>query len=369
MLVKECYLCGAKEVTVDWSYDALARLHNKYCSDEVLGTVKGWEEERLKYYRDTLPVRIYIESDDPDGLFGIDQAKMARAQQKRYEVVKPYRDAMEGRYQWCIAAVPGAKWAKKVFPEMRKSAAIEALWEKILSSSRALNNPTEAWEKHNKELKEHCAHLNSLGIKELIYKSSNGTDLRVGMMPEARFCGGDETALGSGIVFNPNIPTEECFISPKKGLAEGTVVSTKPLSYQGQLIENFSFTFKDGKVVSCNAEKNESLLKEMINMDEGASYLGECAIVPQSSPINRAGILFYNTLFDENACCHLALGMGFIDTIADYDKYTLDEMHKMGVNDSMIHVDFMIGADDLSIEAICEDGHRESILKNGEWAF
>ena len=188
------------------------------------------------------------------------------------------------------------------------------------------------------------------------------------MIPEGEWKGGGDTSL-QGIFFNPNIPTEECFISPKKGEAEGIVYSTKPLSYRGQLIENFSVRFENGKAVEVKAEKGEDVLKTMIAMDEGAAYLGECALVPQHSPIAESGILFYNTLFDENAACHLALGMGFADTIRDFQNKTLDECRALGVNDSMIHEDFMIGCDTMNIDGICEDGKVVPIFRGGNWAF
>ena len=188
------------------------------------------------------------------------------------------------------------------------------------------------------------------------------------MIPEAQFCGGGETSL-QGIFFNPNIPTEECFISPMRGVAEGIVYATKPLSYQGQLIDGFWIRFHEGKAVEWHAEQNNDLLTKLITMDEGSCYLGECALVPFDSPINQTGILFYNTLFDENACCHLALGMGFADTIRDFQNKTLDECRKLGVNDSMIHEDFMIGSADLAIDAVCEDGKTVPIFRDGTWAF
>ena len=188
------------------------------------------------------------------------------------------------------------------------------------------------------------------------------------MIPEGKFCGGGETIL-SGVFFNPNIPTEECFISPKRGLAEGIVYATKPLSYQGQMIDNFYMRFENGKVVEAKAEQGQELLDYMLSMDEGAAYLGECALVPQNSPICQSGLLFYNTLFDENAACHLAVGMGFPDTIKDFQNKTLEECRALGINDSMIHVDFMIGCDSMNIDAICEDGRTVAVFRNGNWAF
>jgi aminopeptidase len=370
MLVEECYRAGAGKVIVEWSFQPLAKLHYRYRSLKTLSKLEDWEVARLKHRADVLPAMIYIESDDPDGLAGINQVKMAKAQQATYPIIKPFRDKMENRYQWCIAAIPGEKWAKKMFPGEKKNKAIEKLWEAILYTSRALDgDPVEAWIQHNDDLKNRCNYLNSLGIKELHLTSENGTDFTVGMMPNADFLGGSEEALGSGIEFNPNIPSEECFTTPKRGLAEGTVVATRPLSYRGELIENFSIRFHDGKAVEVHAEKNEELLKQMISMDEGAAYLGEVALVPYDSPIRNSELTFYNTLFDENACCHLALGMGFANCVRDYGNYTLDECREMGVNDSMIHVDFMIGSEDLNIDAICENGNTVPVFRNGNWAF
>ena len=368
MVVEECYRRKAKKVVVDWNYQPLTRLHVRHQSLTTMSTLDNYEEARWQHYVDTIPCRIYLESDDPDGLRGVNQEKMAKAQQKKYPIIKGYRDQIENKYQWCIAAVPGAKWAKKLFPELRASQAVEKLWEAILHTSRVDDDPVAAWDAHNKDLKSRCDYLNGLGIRELQYRASNGTDLRVGMIPEAQFCGGGETSL-QGIFFNPNIPTEECFISPKRGVAEGIVYSSRPLSYQGQLIDRFWIRFREGKAAEWGAEENEALLTKLITMDEGSAYLGECALVPFNSPINETGILFYNTLFDENACCHLALGMGFADTIRDFEHKTLDECRALGVNDSMIHEDFMIGTADLSIDALCEDGRTVPLFRNGTWAF
>ena len=368
MVVEECYRAGAKRVVVDWNYQPLDKIQIRWRSQKNLGTVADWEEARWKHYVDEIPCRIYLVSEDPDGMKGVNQEKMAKAQQAKYKVIKPYRDQLENKYQWCIAAVPGVAWAKKLFPNLSKAQAVEKLWEAILDASRVNEDPIAAWKAHNDDLAARCAYLNSLNIETLVYKSSNGTDLRVGMIPEAEFKGGGEYSLNN-IFFNPNIPTEEVFISPMRGKAEGIVYSTKPLSYQGQLIENFSVRFEGGKAVEVHAEKNEELLKKLISMDEGAAYLGECALVPYDSPIQKSGLLFYETLFDENAACHLALGMGFADTIKDFDKYTLEECRKMGVNDSMIHEDFMIGAADLDIDAVTRDGKTVPIFRKGNWAF
>ena len=368
LLVDECYKAGAKKVVVEFGYQPLEKLHVRHQSVSTLAKVEEWQKARLQHYVDAGTCRINIVSEDPDGLKGINHKKKAKAAQKSYPIVKPYWDKMENRVQWCIAAVPGAAWAKKLFPGLRKSQAIEKLWEAILFTSRVTDDPIAAWEAHDKDLHDRCAYLNGLGIAELRYKGDNGTDLTVGMIPEAEFKGGGDRTL-SGVFFNPNIPTEECFTSPMRGKAEGIVYATKPLSYNGQLIENFSIRFENGKAVEVKAEKNQALLEQMISMDEGAAYLGECALVPVDSPISESGMLFYETLFDENAACHLALGMGFSDTIRGYENKTLEECREMGINDSMEHVDFMIGYEGLDIDAVTRDGKTVPVFRKGKWAF
>ena len=368
MVVEECYKLGASRVEVDFDYQPLAKTQFKYCSAETLGDMTVYQKARWEHYVEKLPCRIHLASDDPDGLKGIDQDKMLQVQRMRFPLIKGYRDEMENKYQWCIAGVPGTAWAKKLFPNLTKHQAVEKLWEAILSTSRVTDDPVAAWKDHNQDLNDRCAYLNSLGIEKLHYTASNGTDFTVGMIPEAEFKGGGDTSL-QGIFFNPNIPTEECFISPKRGAAEGKVVASMPLSRQGQLIENFWIRFEDGKAVEWNAEKNYQLLTNIITSDEGAAYLGECALVPYDSPIRESGLLFYNTLYDENAACHLALGRGFADTIRGFEEKTLEECRELGVNDSMIHVDFMIGCADLNIEAITRDGKTVQIFRDGNWAF
>ncbi len=368
MVVEEAYRAKARKVIVEWNYQPLSKLHARYQSVKTMGTVTQWQIARHQHMVDTNPCRIHLLSEDPDGLKGMNMEKVAKARQLSYPIVKPYKDALEGVQQWCIAAVPGVAWAKKVFPGCSKTQAVEKLWQAILATSRVDEDPIKAWEKHNADLKARCDYLNSLKIEKLHYTADNGTNLTVGMMPEGRFCGGGETSK-PGVYFNPNIPTEECFVSPKRGQAEGVVYATKPLSYQGQLIENFYFRFKEGKVVEAKAEKGEALLNTLVNMDEGAAYLGECALVPQTSPINKTGILFYNTLFDENAVCHLAIGMGFMDTIEGYHDLTMEQCKQLGMNDSMIHEDFMIGCDSMNIDAHTQDGRIVPIFRGGNWAF
>ncbi len=368
MVVEECYKVGAKSVLVDWAYQPLTKINVRYRSLATLSTVPEWQLAKLRHAVEVLPAQIHIISADPDGLKGIDQAKMAKASMKTFPLIKPLRDQMENKYQWTIVGVPGAGWAKKVFPDLPKKQAIEKLWEAILTTARITDDPVQSWKDHNADLLARCNYLNSLNLDFLHYTSKNGTDFKVWMLDKCLWMGGGETST-QGIYFNPNMPTEECFVTPIKGKAEGIVYATKPLSYRGEVIENFSVTFKEGKAVEVKAEKNEALLKQMISMDPGASYLGECALVPFDSPINNSGVLFFNTLYDENASCHLALGRGFSNCVKDYEKYTKEDFAKMGINDSMIHVDFMIGAKDLSIVGHTRDGKKVPIFKNGNWAF
>ena len=368
MVVEAAYKAKAKKVIVEWSYQPLAKVHNKYQTVKTMGTVEEWQKARQQHFCDVLPARLHLVSADPDGLKGMDMMKMAKARKMSYPIMKPYIDQRDNKEQWCIAAVPGAAWAKKLFPGMSKARAIEKLWEAILSAARVDDDPIAAWEKHNADLKTRCDYLNSLDIRQLHYKAANGTDLTVGMISEGRWRGGGDTSL-QGIYFNPNMPTEESFISPKRGEAEGIVYATLPLSYQGTLIEDFWMRFEGGKAVEVGAKKGEELLKTMVSMDEGAAYLGECALVPQSSPICQSGLLFYNTLFDENASCHLAMGRGFADCIQGFEEKSLKECQELGINDSMIHVDFMIGCDTMDIDAVCADGSTVAIFRGGNWAF
>ena len=370
LVVDEAYKAGASKVRVNWTSDSVTKLNYRHQSLKTLSTVSAWQEARLQEEVDECVCKIVILSEDPDGLKGVNIAKMQKANQAVRKITKKYRDRLEGWQQWTIAAAPSVKWAKKVFPELRASAAVEKLWEAILATVYVSDDsdPVEEWNKHNESFFEKCKILNSYNFERMEYKSSNGTDFKVWLIPGAQWMGGGETSR-HGIYFNPNMPTEEIFTTPMKGKAEGTVVSTKPLAYQGQIIDNFSITFKDGKAVSWKAEKGEDLLGNMLTLDEGASMLGELALVPSKSPISESNILYYNTLFDENASCHLAIGFGFPNVIEGYENMSLDEIHALGVNDSITHTDFMIGSEDMSIKGYTQDGMCVEIFKNGNWAI
>ncbi len=369
MVVEECYKAGASDVYVDWSHQPIAKINSNYRTVEQLSTLAPWAKAKWEFRAQNYSCRLWIESEDPDGMKGADQEKLSKARQALYPQVKPFRTALENKHQWCIAAVPGKAWAKKVFPNLTEEEAIEEMWKVILHTARADgDDPVKAWQEHNEDLDKRCEYLNNLGLKYLEYKSANGTDLKVELLEDGIFAGGNEKTL-QGNVFNPNIPTEEVFTSPKAGAAEGIVYSTKPLSYMGELIENFSMRFENGRIVEVKAEKGEALLKKMVSMDEGAAMLGECALIPYDSPINETDVLFYNTLFDENASCHFAVGHGFNECLKGFENLTDEQCKKKGINDSMIHVDFMIGSRDMSIVGVTKDGKRVQIFENGNWAF
>ncbi|MBR1409438.1 MAG: aminopeptidase [Clostridia bacterium] len=370
IVIEECYKAGAKKVNVDWTCDAQSRLNCLHADLETLTTVLPWEEAKMKQMVEDLPCRIFIVSEDPDAMNGVDPQKLSAVAQSRSRVMKPYRNAIDGRHQWVIAAYPSLKWAKKCFPEASDEEALEKLWDAILKTVRVSedNDPVAAWKAHTDFIEQKAAWLNQQGFTSLRYRSANGTDFTVDLIPDAKWEGAGAVNTVNGAFYIPNMPTEEIFTSPMAGKCEGTLVAVKPLSWNSQLIEDFSITFENGRAVSCRAAKGQELLERMIRMDEGSAMLGEVALVPKESPVNRCGFLFYETLFDENACCHCALGMGFKEVLPDGDSLTVAEAQLRGINDSIIHVDFMIGADDLSIDGIRPDGTAVAVFRDGTWA-
>lgn len=369
LVAKKCYEAGAKRVFVHWQSAKMDKVDLDYADKDVLSEVPPFEEDAHKFMLDELPVLIWLDGDDPDGLKGIDSTKSAYIRAKKHTILGKYREQRQNHFQWTIAGVPSKEWANKVFPDLPTDEGIEALWKAILETSRAADgNGIENWKEHDADLKKRCAYLNSLRLKELRYHSSNGTDFKVGLIPGVIFMGGGEKTL-EGIPFSPNIPSEECFTSPRKGVAEGIVYASKPLSYNGQLIENFWVKFHEGKAIDVHAEKGEEALRSILTLDEGSAYLGECALVPYHSPINMTGLLFFNTLYDENAACHLALGTGFPELYPDFDKFTDEQIRSFGINKSLSHVDFMIGSKDMSIIGITEDDKEIEIFRDGDWAF
>ncbi|MBQ1255010.1 MAG: aminopeptidase, partial [Clostridia bacterium] len=303
MVAEECYRAGACRVDMEWTCQPITKLAYRHQSLKTLSKVPAWKEEKLKQMAAEYPCRIHIISDDPDGLRGVNMDKVQKANRATYPIVKPYREAIESKHQWTIAAVPSAAWAKKVFPDMKKNQAIEALWEQILNavhvSDAADNDPIAEWAAHNENFRRRSTWLNEKKFDYVTYKSASGTDFRADLIPQGVWCGGGETTK-QGVYFNPNLPTEEIFTSPMAGKAEGKLVATKPLSYQGQLIDKFWIRFENGSAVEWDAEVGKDVLDKMLTMDEGARKLGELALIPKDSPISESGVLFYETLFDEN---------------------------------------------------------------------
>lgn len=369
-VIEEAYRAGARHVSVDWDCEDLTKLSYKYETTKTLCEYPDWAKARLEYRAEKLPAKIYILSDDPDGLASIDQNKVLAVQKAVGPIMMEYRKKIDNKFQWTIVGIPGEKWAKKMFPNLSKKQAMDALWDAILKVTRVYGNPIENWKKHNENLAIKTNKLNELGIQTLKYSSKNGTDFTIDIHPKMNFLSGGETTF-SGVYYNPNMPTEECFTSPIKESGNGVVMASKPLSVQGVLVENFGFRFENGKVteIICNDAKQKDVLEKLISTDEGASRLGEVALVPFDSPVNQTNLLFYNTLYDENACCHLALGRAFTECIKDYQHLSEEEIKSVDLNESIIHVDFMIGTADLSIEAKTYDGKIVTIFKDGTWAI
>ena len=368
-IVKVCYADKARSVKGEWLNEEIDKLRWLYEDEKVMSEVLTWQEEKAKHRAETLPCKIYVDDADPDAYNGIDLKKYAAVRKARYSILKKYSDMEDNRNQWVIVAIPSVKWAKKVFPALSDDEAVSKLWEAIIKTMRLdQKDPVQAWKDHIDDLQEKSNKLNEMNLDYLEYKSSNGTDLTLKLQPNHYWISARETNM-LGNDFTANMPTEEVFTMPKRDGVDGVVVSTKPLSLQGQLVENFKVTFKDGKCVEVTAEKGQDVLENMLNMDENSRHLGEVALVPYDSPINQTGLLFSNTLFDENACCHLAFGEAFKNNIRGYENMSEEDFKKVGFNESINHVDFMIGSDDLDIVGVDHDGNRHQIFKNGVWAI
>ncbi len=369
LVAEEAYQAGAARVQMEWSSEEFTRLSYTYETVETLSEIPRWKEEKMQWRAARLPAAIHIMSKDPDGLKGIDQEKYFTVNKLTGPTMKKYRDMMDNQYQWTIAGIPGKAWARKVFPGLGEDEAVVALWEAILDVTRVRGDAVRNWAEHNARLQEKTKWLNSLKIKTLHYTSANGTDFTVDIDSRLDFLAGGEYTT-AGVYYMPNMPTEECFTSPIKESAEGVVMATKPLSLYGFLIDHFGFRFAGGRVVEILAEDADTrgALEKLLATDEGACMLGEVALVPYDSPVNKTGLLFYNSLYDENACCHLALGRGFTECIHGYMDMTEAEIGAVGINESFTHEDFMIGSPDLDIVATTYGGETIQIFRNGTWA-
>lgn len=370
LIAKEAYNFGAKEVIVHYSDQQLTKIKLENSSLETISDYPSWMAEGYNYYARQGACFISIAASDPDGLKGVSVEKIGESQKARTTALKEYYDnSMSNKCRWCVLSVPTLSWAKKVFPNLSDEKALESLWDVIFKTVRVdTKDPIKAWENHNAYLEEKIKFMNENNFKSVHLKSSNGTDLNI-ELPEGHIWAGGSEEDVKGIPFNANMPTEEIFTLPKKTGVNGIVYSSKPLSYGGNLIDNFSITFKDGRAKDFTAETGYDILKQMLESDEGAKYLGEVAFVPYNSPISNSKLIFFNTLFDENAACHLAFGRAYESCVKNADKYSEEELERMGVNNSVIHVDFMIGTSDLEITGINKNGETIKIFSNGNWAF
>lgn len=369
-IVKQAYECGAPRVTVFWKDEEISKLHYTYQSNEELTNVPQWQIDSRDYIVDTNAVYINIISERPDLMKDIELTKIAMAARAANKAMHKFRDATgSNKTRWVIVAYPNEEWAKKMFPELSEKAALDKLWKYIHKTMRLdKDDSLGAWKKHAAKLARRSRFLNRAKIVSLHYKNSLGTDFTIGMPKGYIFTGAVEKG-GGGVDFTANMPTEEVFSSPDRRTANGTLVASKPLVRSGGIMENFSLVFKDGKVVDYKAEKGYETLKGIIESDEGSHFLGEIALVGYNSPIQKLNALFYNTLFDENASCHFAVGRAFPSCIKGGDKMTKEQLFKAGLNDSIEHVDFMVGTPDLSIVATTEKGEEIEIFRDGDWVI
>lgn len=369
IITRKAYQAGAKKVYTNLTDPMIQRITYEEAPEEGLAEFPQWQVQAYDELIDEEGAILVIAASDPDLMKGIDPKRLAISQKATGKKMERFQDAQtNGGLTWSILSVPSKNWAAKIFPHLDEDKQVDALWEEIFRTTRVnTDNPVAAWEKHIENLAEKAHHLNEKRFKSLHYKAP-GTDFTIQLADDHVWEAADFTTK-KGVSFLPNVPTEEVFTMPHRNGVNGTVTSTKPLSYGGNLIENFSLTFKDGKVVDFEAEKGQESLESLLDTDEGARRLGEVALVPHDSPISNSGLIFFNTLFDENASCHLALGRALSLNIKDADEHSKEELAEKGFNDSITHVDFMIGSAELDIDGETNDGERTPIFRSGNWAF
>nr|WP_226581621.1 aminopeptidase [Halobacillus litoralis] len=370
IVARKAFEMGAKDVHINWSDDELTRMKYEYADQETLSEVPEWQQQKFTYFAENGAAILSIRSTDPDLLKGIDAGKVAASNKARSEAMATFRNyTMNDRIQWSIVSIPVPAWAQKIFPNETEETAVEKLWKQIFSIVRVdREDPVAAWEEHNQNLITAREYLNKKQYQKLIYKAP-GTDLEVSLPKGHVWKGGPAKTVEGGVQFNPNMPTEEVFTAPHKYGVDGTVASTKPLNYGGNVIDNFTLTFKEGKVVDFTAEEGSETLQHLLETDEGSRRLGELALVPHESPISQSGLIFYNTLYDENASCHLALGKAYPNNVEGGSDMSEEELDQNGVNHSLSHVDFMMGSADLDIDGVLEDGTTEAVMRKGSWAI
>lgn len=370
-LVSEAaYKEGAREVVIHWNDEKSTKVKYLYAQEEIFDEVPNWQVESMTSYSQKGACFLSISASDPDLMKEVDPKRIARTQKAKQIALKEHTERlMSNKNSWCVVSVPTKAWASKIFPSLKEEEAVEKLWDNIFKIVRVdQDDPVAAWKRHTDILAKSMKLLNQYNFKKLHFKNSLGTDLIIELPNNHLWLGGAEKT-SEGIEFIANIPTEEVFSAPKRNGVNGIVYSTKPLNYGGNLVSNFSLTFEAGKVVDFSAEEGYDTLKGILETDEGSKYLGEVALVPYNSPISNSGIIFYNTLYDENASCHLALGRAYNACVANGDDMSQDELIEAGINTSLAHVDFMIGSEDMNITGISFNDEKIPVFINGNWAF
>lgn len=370
-LAEYSYKRGADEVIVKWQDDFLTKEYYENASENVLKNFEDFKVKELESYFERGVSRISVYAEDPELLKNVDQKRIQASSEVRAKATKHLvKYTMNDIISWCVVSVPTKAWAKKVYPKLEEDFAVKKLWKEIFKFVHVdgKTNASENWKKHLEIMTAHAKFLNDKKFKTLHYRSKNGTDFTIDL-PKNHIWMAADSINSYGDRFVPNIPTEEVFTSPDRLSANGKVAATLPLSYNGVLIDGMKFEFKDGKVVNFDADSGKETLKNLLNMDENSKYLGEVALVPYDSPISNSDTVFYNTLFDENAGCHLAFGKAYPTTLKGGENLSDEELIKLGLNDSLVHEDFIIGAEDLEIIGITEEKEKVQIFKNGNFAF
>ncbi|MFC5591925.1 aminopeptidase [Sporosarcina soli] len=369
LVVEKAYDAGARQVFVDWNDDAVTRIRYEKAPSDSFAEFPEWKVMEREQLAEKGAAFMSIISQSPDLLKGVESSRISDFQKASGQALDKYRQYVQSdKISWTVIAAPSEAWAAKVFPELPVEERIPALWNAIFQSVRAdQENPVQEWIEHDNRLHEKVDYLNQKRYRKLHY-TAPGTDLTI-ELPEGHLWCGAGSVNEKGHAFMANMPTEEVFTVPLKTGVDGVVSSTKPLSYGGNIIDHFTITFQEGRVIDVSAEQGEEVLKQLIDTDEGAKYLGEVALVPHTSPISQSGLLFYNTLFDENASNHLALGSAYAFCIEGGKTMSREELEQRGLNQSITHVDFMIGSAEMDIDGILDDGSTEPIFRNGNWAF
>lgn len=368
---KSAYEAGAKRVRIDYSDPYAGRIGYDGMSVETLQEVPEWLVKKYQEDVDTGACLISITSPIPEINKGVPAEKMQKASMAAMQKMSFFREhTMGNRTQWTIVAAANPEWAKKIFPDVPEEDATEKLWQAIFNATRVYDDqdPKALWEAHNETLGKHNDVLNKYQFKHLHFKNSLGTDLIVELVKDHVWAGGQEHST-KGIAFNPNIPTEESFTMPNKLGTRGKVYATKPLDYQGNLIDGFWLEFKDGKVVDYDAKAAKEALTNILEFDDGARYIGEIALIQHDSPIQNTGLLFYNTLFDENASCHMALGRAYPMNVKGGTSMSQEQLDQAGANNSMTHVDFMFGSADLDVTGVTHDGEEVPVMVQGNFVI